>query len=317
MAHNVNLSAYCDGAALCVRSVLSHEIPQKCNSPMRNLRGPCRQRLACPAIKAWPACTPGRGLQTRASGNASGGGKLDPIESLVGRLFGKKALEEPAPAGLVRMTPTKWPDQYPPTLTEFADPVPGDSDEVASFRPLLKRTSLEKVPLALLYSAEENGWDASSFHKAVDGYGPSVLLGRTSSGVVFGGYNPQGWLGYGDELECISAFLFTWLDGDTSKRAEKLPKVGGSSLAVIDNPDKGPMFSPDALVVPLDPTTGNPRLAKSRLGSYYARLANGNKSLFGGSTFKTDLVELQVYVGIFEEGQGPRVDYKPNMLQWS
>jgi hypothetical protein len=32
--------------------------------------------------------------------------------------------------------------------------------------------------------------------------------------------------GLGDERNAISAFLFTWPDGDTSKAAVKLPKVG-------------------------------------------------------------------------------------------
>lgn len=39
-------------------------------------------------------------------------------------------------------------------------------------------------------------------------------------------YNPKGWVGYGEYRPGISAFLFTWPDGDTTKRAFKLRKVG-------------------------------------------------------------------------------------------
>lgn len=38
-------------------------------------------------------------------------------------------------------------------------------------------------------------------------------------------YNPKGWVGYGEYRPGLSAFLFTWRDGDTNKRAMKLRKV--------------------------------------------------------------------------------------------
>ena len=40
-----------------------------------------------------------------------------------------------------------------------------------------------------------------------------------------GGYNPKGWIGLGEDRDAIAAFLFTWPDGDTSKRPIKLQKV--------------------------------------------------------------------------------------------
>ena len=39
------------------------------------------------------------------------------------------------------------------------------------------------------------------------------------------GYNPKGVLGYGDWRDAISAFLFTWPDGNTRVPALKLPKT--------------------------------------------------------------------------------------------
>lgn len=38
-------------------------------------------------------------------------------------------------------------------------------------------------------------------------------------------YNPKGWVGYGEYRPGLSAFLFTWRDGDTSRKAMKLRKV--------------------------------------------------------------------------------------------
>lgn len=52
-----------------------------------------------------------------------------------------------------------------------------------------------------------------------------VVLARTEGGAVCGGYNPKGWIGLGEDRDAIAAFLFTWPDGNTSKRPIKLQKV--------------------------------------------------------------------------------------------
>lgn len=71
----------------------------------------------------------------------------DLIERIFGRLFGVKALEERSPGGMKRMSEEALLEQYPATLTEFAEPVSGDDDIMASFRPLLAQTRLQKLPL--------------------------------------------------------------------------------------------------------------------------------------------------------------------------
>lgn len=139
-------------------------------------------------------------------------------------VFGKAVLEDPNPGGLKRMNKTDWPDQYPPVVGEDAAPVEGDLAEAAALRPLLRQTQLEFQPLALAYDADVHGWSASAFHAKLDGLGAAVLVMQTAGGAVCGGYNPKGWLGYGDWRDAISAFLFTWPEG-TSKPALKLPKT--------------------------------------------------------------------------------------------
>jgi hypothetical protein len=121
---------------------------------------------------------------------------------------------------------------------------------------------LERQPLALAYDASVHGWSSSAFHTQMDGLGAAVLVLETEGGALCGGcvvrcalraasscetrylasqpltcllcarsYNPKGYLGYGDWRDAISAFLFTWPDGDTSKRAMKLPKTVRAALA--------------------------------------------------------------------------------------
>eukprot|EP00955_Chlamydomonas_euryale_P051879 354988-Chlamydomonas_euryale.AAC.21 len=51
---------------------------------------------------------------------------------------------------------------------------------------------LETEDLRMAYSATEDGWTPGAFHSAVDGYGATIVLARTSGGALIGGYNPLG-----------------------------------------------------------------------------------------------------------------------------
>lgn len=70
-------------------------------------------------------------------------------------------------------------------------------------------------------------------------------------------------------------------------------QVGGAGLAVLDKAEAGPQFGAEGLTIPLQP--GQERLAKSRLGSYYARRADGGRSLFAeGEEKRAQLTDLKV-----------------------
>jgi len=127
----------------------------------------------------------------------------------------------------------------------------------------------------LAYDAATDGWSAAAFHRSVDTFGAALVVAETTGGAVIGGYNPRGeggtggkglgrkegkqssslhpagWIGLGEDRDSQAAFLFTWRDGDTSKRAVKLPKVGGAAQAVIDKESSGPQFGPDGLKIAL------------------------------------------------------------------
>lgn len=254
-----------------------------------------------------PPPPPASGDKAAAGGAAPA---LGPVERLFTFFFGKIEAE---PLGLKRFDRDRFPELYPATLTETAPPVDGDTDEVATFRPLLARTQLAARRLRLVYDAAADGWTAAAFHDRVDRGGASVVLARTAGGAVVGGYNPKGWVGYGEARGSIAAFLFTWPDGDTSagRRAVKLRKVGRGAMAVIDTPEDGPTFGADAFVVPLRPPRAawaadeRDRLARSKLGSYYERLPDGRNHLFAPTeSGKGAALEwLRVYQGVYAEGE--------------
>lgn len=203
------------------------------------------------------------------------------------------------------------PDQRVETERDAA-PVPGDSGDAALLRPLLAGTQLESEGLALAYDADSHGWSARSFHERVDGRGPAVVLARTEGGAVVGGYNPEGWVGLGEDRASNGAFLFAWpgaggkggAAASAANRGVKLPKVGGPNLAVIDNPNVGPQFGADGLSIPLQTIPkGEERWAKTKLGPHYQRAHWGaGKSLWGGlgdgsdDAKKARLSSLRVFV---------------------
>lgn len=93
----------------------------------------------------------------------------------------------------------------------------------------------------------------------------------------------------------------------------KLRKVGGPSLAQQDLPEIGPSFGADSLVVPFEKS--NPKIARSKLGSYYERFPDGTNTVFGKRGGSVELKDLKVYHGVYEEGEYiPFTDAEPFAL---
>ena len=131
----------------------------------------------------------------------------DPVEKIFEFFFGKPEAE---PLGLKRFGKERFPEQYPATVDEWAEPLEGDSPDVAKLRPLLKNTNVEFRNLKLTYDANKNGWNAAKFHQCVDRLGGALVVCTTQSGQVCGGYNPK--------VRCVFAnvmvvcILYEWWD---------------------------------------------------------------------------------------------------------
>jgi hypothetical protein len=230
----------------------------------------------------------------------------DPVEKVFNFFFGKREAE---PLGLKRFGKDRFPEQYPATVDEWADAVASDNADMAKLRPLLKNTNLETRALKLTYDANRNGWNAAAFHKAVDRKGGGLVVCTTSDGLVCGGYNPKGWVGYGEARGSIAAFLFAFnKDG-----IKKLRKIGGASFAQNDLPEIGPSFGADSLVIPF--LREDPKAARSKLGSYYERYPDGTNSLFGKGKASVQLRDLKVYHGVYGPDEFiPHADAEPFAL---
>jgi TLD len=234
----------------------------------------------------------------------------DLVEKVFTLFFGKP---EESPLGLKRFGQERFPEQYPAVTDAWADPVATDSADMARVRPVLKNTNLESRALRVTYDANRQGWSAAKFHQAVDKQGGALVVCKTTSGLLCGGYNPKGWVGYGENRGSIAAFLFVQ-SSTKDPPFIKLRKVGGAGMAQMDNPECGPCFGADALVIPLN-GYDNPKMARSKLGSYYERFADGTNSLFGKNKASVQLSDLKVYHGVYEEGEYvPFTDAEPFAL---
>jgi len=233
----------------------------------------------------------------------------DPVDKVFSFFFGQK---EESPMGMKRFGREKFPEQYPAVIDEWADPVETDDKEMAVLRPMLKNTNLEFRGLKLTYSANRDGWNPTTFHKKVDKLGGGIVVCTTTDGLVCGGYNPKGWVGYGEARGSIAAFLYVFKKG-TAELPTKLRKVGGPSLAQQDLPEIGPSFGADSLVIPMEKS--NPKLARSKLGSYYERFPGGGNTLFGKRGSSVQLKDFKVYHGVYADGEYiPFTDAEPFAL---
>lgn len=103
---------------------------------------------------------------------------------------------------------------------------------------LVEGTSLENKELVCSYKASRDGWSAIDFHQAVDGRGSGLVVVLGRSGVVFGGFNPLGWMSTDDYGSSNSAFLW-FLKGS---KPVICPVLSGGNAAVFDYATGGPCF---------------------------------------------------------------------------
>ena len=147
---------------------------------------------------------------------------------------------------------------------------------------LLEGTFLGRSPVEKVYKASRDGWSAMAFHDAVDERGSGLVVARGVNGVVFGGYNPNGWRSTDDYYLSSQAFLW-YVRGN---RVVKLPTLPGGNCAVFDYATSGPTFgSSDLMIGPpraaimggfagpdtedMSTAAGNLRQCKSSVGAAY------------------------------------------------
>lgn len=223
--------------------------------------------------------------------------------------FFSRFLPTPEDIGLSRYDSNTRPENYPCTKTEWAELLQEDiaskDKDILLIRQLLAKTNLQFRPLQLLYDANRDGWKSQIFHSKLDKKGPAIVLAKTATGGVLGGYNPTGWVNLGEYRGSIAAFLFVFPNvKDLRARPIKLAKISGAGLAQLDD-GSGPKFGSEGLTIALQQP--RPKLVRSKLGLYYERLPDGGNSLLPDGRKDDELSELKVFAGVYQTGE--RIPY--------
>jgi len=211
-------------------------------------------------------------------------------------------LPTPEDVGLKRYDTNSRPENYPATKTEFAEVLTDDKKDrnIMLVRQTLAKTNLATRKLQLVYDANKDGWKKENFHKKVDKLGPALVLAKTASGALFGGYNPTGWVNYGEYRGSIAAFLFYFPQGDETKRPIKLQKIAGAGLAQIDD-GSGPRFGSEGLTILL--SRDAPKRVRVKLGLYYEKTPEGKNTFLPRGSLEDELNDLFVFTGVYAKGE--------------
>lgn len=161
----------------------------------------------------------------------------------------------------------------------------------SEFPGILDGTMLADEPLALAFTTIRHGFDNEAFFDKMIPLGgvPSLVLGRTSAGVLFGGYTAYGFLARDDYREAAterSMFVFRVAEDGAILIA------GNTDPIQYDFYDYAVRLGAALLGVPMNPAK---HTMKSDVGTSSCRLPNGETSVFGDSSL-AKIDELQVWV---------------------
>lgn len=182
----------------------------------------------------------------------------------------------------------------PPTEPECGDneltqaPSPLLSPEQLNFA--LQDTMLANEPLARVYVATRDGFSNDAFFEKQIPLGgvPSLVLGQTEAGVLFGGYSSYGFYARDDYREATSPrsmFVFT-VDDDQVIFAEDTDPVH------YDFYDYAIRLGASLLGIPMNP---GKHILKRDMATSSCRLSNGQNSVLGDATL-AKLREVEVWV---------------------
>ncbi|KAL3808739.1 hypothetical protein ACHAXA_010905 [Cyclostephanos tholiformis] len=137
----------------------------------------------------------------------------------------------------------------------------------------------DDVDLVRVYKATKDGWSAINFHEKVDGKGSAIVIAKSTTGKVFGGYNPLGWMSTDDYGNSNSAFLWFRTSSSSSSSSGggggigKCPILTGGNAAIFDYATGGPNFGACDLCL------GQPRAAV--LGGFAGPNVEDSESVAG------------------------------------
>jgi hypothetical protein len=116
------------------------------------------------------------------------------------------------------------------------------ADEVLLRQWLAKEGVFVAAP-QLLFRASRHGWGAADFHRCCDGQGRTLVLVRSTTGHVFGGYASEEWGSGGGGVPAPGSFLFCITAAEGGVAPAKIHMVDSQQQhALLHDHRLGPVF---------------------------------------------------------------------------
>ena len=152
----------------------------------------------------------------------------------------------------------------------------------------------------LKYKASIDGFKASDFHTKCDGIANTLIVIKSESGNIFGGFTEKEWHSIGGWVTDPSAFIFSLINKDA--RPFKVICSNGGQYAIYCGAYYGPVFGGDGevlqdIVIRSDSNTqqkGYSHFGYSYQHPYYLRETKKAKSILAG-TFEFHIEDIEIY----------------------
>jgi len=147
----------------------------------------------------------------------------------------------------------------------------------------------------LLYKATRDGFMAADFHRLCDAKGPTVVVVRSDSGYIFGGFSPDNWnspSGRGETVHSPSAFLFTLINPHNIPPT-KLAANPSIRNHLFSHPSTGPTFGGHDLCV----SSGHSKTGTYGLTEFPNAFIDttGKGNLLFARSYSFEIDEVEVY----------------------
>ena len=148
----------------------------------------------------------------------------------------------------------------------------------------------------LLYQISRDGPSANLFHDLCDNKGPTLILVKTDTGHVFGGFNPLSWISEYMYNESENSFLFSLTDGKYRKPIRCKVKNSLKRYAIKQNekdysPGFGEANNADLLIA-----FKNLKNSYSKLGNVYKCPRGFDQDEFlAGKSKDWNILDVEVY----------------------
>jgi hypothetical protein len=95
---------------------------------------------------------------------------------------------------------------------------------------------------SLIYVASRDGFSAATFHAKCDSKGPTIVLVKSDSGHLFGGYASLSWVSNSTYQAADGSFLFTLTNPHNIPPTKYVLSANGKVQAMYSKQDYGPTF---------------------------------------------------------------------------